>query len=238
MPSTTIPEYRRDHGSQPPVDFPAYRSNALRAPRRPLVLLPQRLTEVTGPLLGADRVGEHDHDLTAGHPGEPIGQRITLSGRVLDGGGRPVAGALVEVWQANAAGRYRHDADRHPAPLDPNFTGVGRCVTDPTGAYSFTTVRPGAYPWRNHDNAWRPAHVHFSLFGSAFTQRLITQVYFPGDPLLPLDPVFNSVRDEAARASLVAAFDLGRTVPERSLGYRWDIVLRGKDPTPLGDDDD
>ncbi|AXX32500.1 Protocatechuate 3,4-dioxygenase beta chain [Actinosynnema pretiosum subsp. pretiosum] len=220
------------------MDFPAYRSNALRAPRRPLVLLPQRLTEVTGPLLGADRVGEHDHDLTAGHPGEPIGQRITLSGRVLDGGGRPVTGALVEVWQANAAGRYRHDADRHPAPLDPNFTGAGRCVTDSTGAYSFTTVRPGAYPWRNHDNAWRPAHVHFSLFGVAFTQRLITQVYFPGDPLLPLDPVFDSVRDEAARASLVAAFDLGRTVPERSLGYRWDIVLRGKDPTPLGDDDD
>ncbi|WP_440898855.1 protocatechuate 3,4-dioxygenase subunit beta, partial [Actinosynnema sp.] len=234
MPSTTIPAYRRDPESQPPVDFPAYRSNALRAPRRPLALLPQRLTEVTGPLLGADRVGEFDHDLTAGHAGEPLGQRITVSGRVLDGDGRPVAGALVEVWQANASGRYRHDADRHPAPLDPNFTGVGRCVTDPVGAYSFTTVRPGAYPWRNHDNAWRPAHIHFSLFGRAFTQRLITQVYFPGDPLLPLDPVFNSVRDEAARAALVAAFDLGSTVPERSLGYRWDVVLRGENPTPLG----
>ncbi|CAL9407761.1 Protocatechuate 3,4-dioxygenase beta chain [Actinosynnema sp. ALI-1.44] len=240
MPTQTTPQYRRDPESQPPVHWPDYRSNALRAPNRPLVLVPHRLGEITGPLLGEGRVGPHDNDLTAGHEGEPQGQRIIVSGRVLDGDGRPIPNTLLEVWQANAAGRYRHDGDRHPAPLDPNFTGVGRTLTDADGSYSFTTIQPGAYPWRNHDNAWRPAHIHFSLFGTAFTQRLVTQMYFPGDPLFSQDPIYNSVRDPKARAAMVARFDLDTTVPEWALGYRWDIVLRGKTPTPLeeeGDDD-
>ncbi|MFE9748603.1 protocatechuate 3,4-dioxygenase subunit beta [Saccharothrix saharensis] len=238
MPTHQPHTYRPDTPSHPPVSFPEYRSNVLRAPHRPLVLLPQRLGEITGPLLGEGRVGPHDHDLTLGHDGEPQGQRIIVSGRVLDGDGRPVAGTLLEVWQANAGGRYRHDLDRHPAPLDPNFTGVGRTITDAEGRYSFTTIQPGAYPWRNHDNAWRPAHIHFSLFGTAFTQRLITQMYFPGDPLFAQDPIFNSVRDPRAREAMVARFDLDTTVPEWALGYRWDIVLRGKNPTPLEEEDD
>jgi len=234
----TTPQYRRDSGSHPPLRWPNYRSNQFRHPHRPLALLPQRLGEITGPLLGEGRVGPHDNDLTAGHDGEPQGQRIIVSGRVLDGDGRPVAGTLLEVWQANAGGRYRHDGDRHPAPLDPNFTGVGRTITDAEGRYSFTTIQPGAYPWRNHDNAWRPAHIHFSLFGTAFTQRLITQMYFPGDPLFFQDPIFNSVRDPKAREAMIARFDLGSTVPEWALGYQWDIVLRGQNPTPLEDEDD
>jgi protocatechuate 3,4-dioxygenase beta subunit len=236
-PRLQLPGYAaEDPGTHPPLDFPAYRSTALRHPRRPLVPLPQRLTEVTGPLLGEGRVGERDHDLTAQHPGAPLGERIVVTGRVLDGDGRPVAGALVEVWQANAAGRYRHDGDRHPAPLDPNFSGAGRCVTDAEGRWRFVTVKPGAYPWQNHANAWRPAHIHFSLFGRAFVQRLITQMYFPGDPLFAFDPVLSSV-PEAARARLVARLDLEVTEPEWALGYRWDIVLRGRAATPLEDQD-
>jgi protocatechuate 3,4-dioxygenase beta subunit len=219
-------------GTHPPLDHPAYRSTALRFPRRPLVPLPHRLTEVTGPLLGAERVGEHDHDLTAQHDGEPLGERIIVSGRVMDGDGRPVPDALVEVWQANAAGRYRHDADRHQAPLDPNFSGAGRCLTDADGSFRFVTVRPGAYPWSNHANAWRPAHIHFSLFGQAFAQRLITQMYFPGDPLFAYDPILGAV-PEPARERLVSRFDLDTTVPEWALSYRWDIVLRGREATPL-----
>jgi protocatechuate 3,4-dioxygenase, beta subunit len=219
-------------GTHPPLDHPEYRSTALRSPRRPLVPLPHRLTEVTGPLLGAERIGEHDHDLTAQHDGEPLGERIIVTGRVLDGDGRPVRDTLVEVWQANAAGRYRHDADRHPAPLDPNFSGAGRCLTGADGGFRFVTVRPGAYPWTNHPNAWRPAHIHFSLFGRAFAQRLITQMYFPGDPLLPSDPILGSV-PERARERLVSRLDLDTTVPEWALGYRWDIVLRGRQATPL-----
>jgi protocatechuate 3,4-dioxygenase beta subunit len=234
-----VPGYRRDPpGSQPPYLFPDYRSTTLRAPARPLVLLPQTLTEVTGPLLGEGRVGELDHDLTRQHPGEPDGQRIVVGGRVLDGDGRPVPNTLVEVWQANAAGRYAHQVDQHPAPLDPNFSGVGRCLTDADGGYRFVTVRPGAYPWRNHHNAWRPAHIHFSLFGRAFTQRLVTQMYFPGDPLFPLDPIFNSVPDQAARQRMIARFDVDATVPEWALGYRFDIVLRGRDTTPLDEEHD
>ena len=170
--------------------------------------------------------------------GEPLGERIVVAGRILDGDGRPVPRALVEVWQANAAGRYAHDADRHPAPLDPNFTGVGRCLTDDAGRYRFVTVKPGAYPWRNHDNAWRPAHIHFSLFGRAFTQRLITQMYFPGDPLFGQDPIFNSVPDPRARGRMVSQFDLELTQPEWALGYRFDIVLRGRDETPFETEDD
>jgi protocatechuate 3,4-dioxygenase, beta subunit len=151
---------------------------------------------------------------------------------VLDEDGRPIPGALVEVWQANAAGRYAHEVDRHPAPLDPNFTGAGRTITDGEGRYRFVTIKPGAYPWKNHPNAWRPAHIHFSLFGRAFTQRLVTQMYFPGDPLFPFDPIFNSVRDAKARERMISRFDLDATVPDWALAYQWDIVLRGPDETP------
>jgi protocatechuate 3,4-dioxygenase beta subunit len=228
--------YRRDtEGAHPPLLYPDYKSTVARAPSRPLTVLPHTLTEVTGPLLGDGRVGELDHDLTRQHAGEPLGERIIVHGRVLDGDGRPIPNTLVEVWQTNAAGRYSHDRDQHPAPLDPNFTGVGRCLTDDEGGYRFVTVKPGAYPWRNHPNAWRPAHVHFSLFGRAFVQRLITQMYFPGDPLFEFDPVLNSIRDQRARERLVSSFDPAETVPEWALAYRFDIVLRGPETTPVED---
>jgi protocatechuate 3,4-dioxygenase beta subunit len=223
--------------THPPLDFPAYRATRLRVPGRALVPLPYRLTEVTGPLLGEGRVAEGDEDLTVQHVGVPLGERIVVGGRVLEADGRPVPGTLVEVWQANAAGRYRHDVDRHPAPLDPNFSGAGRCVTDSEGRFRFVSVKPGAYPWRNHANAWRPAHIHFSVLGRAFVQRLITQMYFPGDPLFAFDPILGSV-PEAARERLVSRLDLELTVPEWALGYRWDIVLGGRAATPLEDEED
>jgi protocatechuate 3,4-dioxygenase beta subunit len=227
-----LPSYARPQaGNHPPLDNPGYRSTALRHPTRPLVLLPQRLTEVTGPLLGADLITARDADLTTQHDGEPIGQRIIVTGRVLDSGGRPVPDTLIEIWQANAAGRYRHAREHHPAPLDPNFDGIGRCMTDSAGRYRFVTIAPGAYPWGNHYNAWRPAHIHFSLFGRAFIQRLVTQMYFPGDPLLPLDPIYNSVPDPQARSRMVASFSIDETQPEWALAYNWDIVLRGRDAT-------
>jgi protocatechuate 3,4-dioxygenase beta subunit len=233
-----VPGYTPEEpGTHPPLDFPDYRSTRLRHPHRPPVPLPHRLTEVTGPLLGEGRVAETDHDLTVQHAAEPLGERIVVQGRVLDGAGHPVAGTLVEIWQANAAGRYRHDGDRHPAPLDPNFSGAGRCVTDADGRFRFVTVKPGAYPWKNHPNAWRPAHIHFSLFGRAFVQRLVTQMYFPGDPLFPYDPILHSV-PEAARERLVSRLDMDLTTPEWALGYRWDIVLRGREATPLEDEED
>jgi len=210
----------------PPLDWPDYRSTQTRAPSRPPLVLPKPLSDLTGPAYGNGDIGELDHDLTRQAGGEPLGERIVVTGRVLDEDGRPVRNALVEVWQANAAGRYRHDGDRHPAPLDPNFHGAGRCLTDGDGAYRFVTVKPGAYPWGNHENAWRPAHIHFSVFGRMFTQRLVTQMYFPGDPLFEYDPIFQSVRDPQARERLVARFDLSLTQPEWALGYRWDIVLR------------
>ena len=216
----------------PPWDHPAYRSTELRAPKKPLVLLPHTLSELTGPAFGEDAVEERDADLTRQHDGEPLGERIIVTGRVLEEDGRPVRNALVEIWQANAAGRYVHQSDRHPAPLDPNFTGAGRCLTDDDGRYRFVTVKPGAYPWKNHPNAWRPAHIHFSLFGRAFTQRLVTQMYFPGDPLFEFDPIFQSVRDPKARERLIAELDLDTTVPEWALGYQWDVVLRA---TPFED---
>ncbi len=220
----------------PPYLYPDYVATRLRSPKRPLLILPHTLSERTGPVYGHESVGELDHDLTRQHPGEPLGQRINVSGRVLDGDGRPVRDALVEIWQANAAGRYVHHVDQHPAPLDPNFTGAGRCLTDSEGRYRFVTIKPGAYPWQNHDNAWRPAHIHFSLFGRAFTQRLVTQMYFPGDPLLDLDPIYQSIRDPKARERLISSFDLETTEPEWALGYRFDIVLRGSAATPMEDD--
>jgi protocatechuate 3,4-dioxygenase beta subunit len=229
----TLAAYRRAVGVHPPLDSPDYTSTGLRAPRQAPVVLPHLLTEVTGPLFGNDRVSQHDDDLTRQFPGEPIGQRITVTGRVLDGNGKPIPDALVEVWQANASGRYRHVVDQWPGPLDPNFGGCGRVVTDSQGGYSFTTIRPGAYPWGNHPNAWRPAHIHFSLFGRAFTQRLVTQMYFPGDPLIPLDPIANSVRDEKAVQRMVSTYDHDLTRENWSLGYRWDIVLRGREATPF-----
>jgi len=217
----------------PPYDYPDYVGTRLRHPTRPLVTLPETLTELTGPVYGHESVGELDHDLTRQAPGEPLGERIIVSGRVLDEAGRPVRDTLVEIWQANAAGRYAHEVDRHPAPLDPNFHGAGRCVTDREGRYRFVTVKPGSYPWRNHPNAWRPAHIHFSLFGRAFSSRLVTQMYFPGDPLLAFDPIFQSVRDPKARERLVSRFDLDLTEPEWALGFAWDIVLRGPASTPM-----
>jgi protocatechuate 3,4-dioxygenase, beta subunit len=234
-----LPQYRRDEAdAHPPLLNPGYKSTLLRAPRQPLTHLPHRLTEITGPLLGEGRLGELDHDLTRQHGGEPLGQRIIVHGRVLDGDGHPVPRTLVEIWQTNAAGRYRHPVDNWPAPLDPNFTGVGRALTDDHGRYRFITVQPGAYPWKNHDNAWRPAHIHFSLFGRAFTQRLVTQMYFPGDPLFFQDPIFNSVRDPRARERMIARYDHATTQPEWALAYEFDIVLRGRESTPFEDEDD
>lgn len=214
--------------NHPDRGYAPYRGSALRHPRRPLVAPHDpEAVELSGPVFGVTDVTELDNDLTRQHQGEPLGERITVAGRVLDRSGHPVRGQLVEIWQANASGRYAHQRDQHPAPLDPNFTGVGRCLTNDRGEYAFTTIKPGAYPWRNHTNAWRPAHIHFSLFGTAFTQRLVTQVYFPGDPLFAYDPILQSVTDDAARQRLVAAYDHALSVPERSLGYRWDIVLDG-----------
>jgi len=205
----------------------------LRSPRKPLIHLPHTLSEVTGPVFGPDDVGPTDGDMTRQGQGEPLGERIIVSGRVLDDSGRPVPHTLIEIWQANAAGRYRHDRDNHPAPLDPNFHGAGRLLTDADGNYSFTTVKPGAYPWKNHANAWRPAHIHFSLFGPAFATRLVTQMYFPGDPLFAYDPIFQSIPDERARERLIASFDLGTTKQEWALSYRFNIVLRGQEATPF-----
>jgi protocatechuate 3,4-dioxygenase beta subunit len=217
------------------VDWPDYRSTRLRAPKRPLVPLPERFGDLAGPVFGDDAPDPADADLTRHGEGEPLGERIIVQGRVLDEDGRPIRRALVEVWQANAAGRYRHEIDQHAAPLDPNFHGAGRCLTDDEGGYRFVTIKPGAYPWANHENAWRPPHIHFSLFGRAFVQRLVTQMYFPGDPLVEYDPIFHAVREPAARELLVAKFDLGVTQPEWALGYTWDVVLGRASPatTPL-----
>jgi len=225
---------REGAGIHPPLDSPGYKSTQLRHPKQPLIYLPQSLTEVTGPALGsALAVGELDHDLTRQHEGEPIGERITISGRVFDTEGKPLRNTLVEVWQANACGRYRHRWDRWPAPLDPNFSGAGRCVTDDEGRYHFVTIKPGPYPWGNHYNAWRPAHVHFSLLGRAFAQRLVTQMYFPGDPLFAYDPIFNAIPDQAARERLISSFSMHGSQPDWALAYEWDIYLRGPGATPF-----
>jgi protocatechuate 3,4-dioxygenase, beta subunit len=224
---------RPPSGTHPPNDSPGYRSTALRHPKEPLIVIPHTMSELTGPVYPYGRIAGTDNDLTVQHAGDPLGERIIVEGRVLDEDGRPIPNTLVEIWQANAAGRYTHRVDGHPAPLDPNFSGAGRTLTDSEGRYRFVTIKPGAYPWLNHDNAWRPAHIHFSLFGSSFLSRLITQMYFPGDPLMPYDPIFNSIPDERARQRLVAAFDLKVTQPEWALGYTFDIVLRGSNATPM-----
>ncbi len=224
---------RMKPGSQPEYLSPDYKSTITRAPSRPLIMLPHTLSELTGPVYGHNPIGPTDNDLTLHFADPPQGERIIVAGRILDEDGKGVPNAMVELWQANAAGRYQHKRDNHPAPLDPNFLGAGRMITDQDGNYRFVTIKPGAYPWRNHHNAWRPAHIHFSLFGTAFVSRLVTQMYFPNDPLLQLDPVLNSVRDKDAQERLVSQFDLSITEPEWALGYRFDIVLRGRKATPF-----
>jgi protocatechuate 3,4-dioxygenase beta subunit len=231
--STIADEVRK---SQPPLLYPPYKSTILRAPERPLIRVPATYSDLTQPVYGHLPIHATDSDLTRQSPGgEPLGERITVSGRVLDEDGRALPNVLVEVWQANAAGRYRHTRDDHPAPLDPHFTGAGRTETDAEGTYRFTTIKPGAYPWRNHPNAWRPAHIHFSIFGRSFLTRLVTQMYFPNDPLFPADPILQSVPSERARKRLVSSFDLSLTEPEWALGYRFDLVVRGEDSTPFED---
>ena len=226
------PSYRLySEESQPAYLYPPYASSVRRSPTQPLVLLPPSLSETTGPVFTQGIVRPEDADLTAQHSGDPIGERILVYGRVLDDGGHPVPNALVEIWQANSAGRYRHRVDQHDAPLDPNFSGAGRVLTDADGRYQFRSIKPGAYPWGNHYNAWRPCHIHLSLFGAGILSRLVTQMYFPGDPLQKLDPIFNSIPDVRARERLIARFDIDRTEPAYALAYEFNIVLRGPHET-------
>ncbi len=227
-PFAPVPE-----GAQPPYLHPDYASTVKRAPQHAPIPLDHTLTEITGPVFAGGWAGPDATDLTRGHAGAPLGERIIVAGRVLDEDARPVPGTLVELWQCNAAGRYRHPVDQHDAPLDPNFDGVGQVVTDERGAYRFLTIKPGAYPWRNTNNSWRPAHIHFGVFGPAFVTRLITQMYFPGDPLLAYDPIFLGTPDRAARERLISAYDPNLSEAEWALGYRFDIVLRGRSATPL-----
>ncbi len=230
-------QYRRPQpGTQPNYLHAEYVSCLKRAPLQPLVQIPQTHSEVTGPLFGRSELSPGDCDLTRSPSGgKAQGQRIAVSGRVLDEDGRPVAHSLIEVWQANAAGRYLHKWDQHDAPLDPNFSGQGHVLTDEQGCYRFQTIRPGSYPWNNHHNAWRPAHIHFSLFGPAVTTRLVTQMYFPGDSMLPFDPIYNCTANEKARQRLISRFDWDTTIPNSTLGFRFDIILRGRDATPMDD---
>lgn len=224
---------KRDWSAHPAYVYPPYKSTVKRGPTRPLIPLKRALAELDAPLYGHDAIGPLDHDLTrnAIKNGEPLGERIVVTGRVLDEGGRPVRDALIEIWQANAAGRYAHKVDQHHAPLDPNFLGAGRCLTDKQGRYCFVSIKPGAYPWGNADG-WRPNHIHFSLFGQYFASRLVTQMYFPGDPLLPLDPIYNSA-PAGARERLVSRLTLETADPGFALGYEFDIVLRGAQQTPM-----
>mgnify|MGYP001109711130 CR=1 FL=1 len=234
MTSTQVRPYARPApGVHPNYLHPDYGSTVKRAPTRPPIRLSQTLSEITGPTFTSGWAGPNAADLTKQHKGEPLGERIIVAGRVLDEDGRPVPNTLIELWQCNSAGRYLHERDQHDAPLDPNFTGFGQVVTNENGEWRFLTIKPGAYPWRNTYNAWRPAHIHFSVFGSAFATRLITQMYFPGDPLLALDPIYNSVPDAKARERLVSTYDPNLSVAEYALGYRWDIVLRGRNATPM-----
>jgi len=224
---------RESNSIHAPRPYPAYRSTVKRSPQKPLVIMRHTMSELTGPVYGQETVRDNDHDLTIQHDGEPLGERIIVHGYVKDEDGRGVANTLVEVWQANACGRYIHVVDQHPAPLDPNFTGAGRAKTDEQGYFRFITIKPGAYPWGNHHNAWRPAHIHFSVFGHSFVSRLVTQMYFPNDPLFAFDPIYNSIPDERVRQRMVSSFDLDNTKPDWALCYRFDIVLRGRDATPM-----
>ncbi len=224
----------RDWSAHPPLIYPDYKSTVRRGPTKPLVPLQHSLSERTGPVYGHDAVGPLDHDLTRNsvRNGEPLGERIVVTGTVMDEAGRPQPNTLIEIWQANAAGRYVHIVDQHAAPLDPNFLGAGRAVTDEAGRYRFYTIKPGAYPWGNHSNAWRPNHIHFSLFGPSFASRLVTQMYFPGDPLLDLDPIFHGT-PQAARERLIGRFSIDVTEEGFALGYVFDFVLRGPMATPV-----
>ena len=222
-----------DKAAQPPSLFPAYASTTKRSPARPLVRIPQTLTDITGPSgCWSNLMGDALADLTTQHKGAPLGQRIVVSGQVLDEDRRPVPNTVIEIWQANAAGRYIHGKDNWDAPIDPNFTGAGRVVTNAEGRYQYITLRPGAYPWGNHHNAWRPAHIHLSLLGPAFATRLVTQMYFPDDPLIEIDPIANAV-PMPYRQRMVSRFDIQTTRPNWALGYLFDIVLRGRDATPM-----
>jgi protocatechuate 3,4-dioxygenase beta subunit len=231
--SIITPYKRHDAQGQPPMPYTPYQSTLKRSPSQPLIYLPHTLSEITGPVYGHGEIGETDNDLTRQHKEQPQGERIIVTGHVLDSNSRPVPNTLVEIWQANAAGRYVHIKDQHPAPLDPNFTGAGRTITDENGAYRFITIKPGAYPWFNHYNAWRPAHIHFSIFGRAFLSRLVTQMYFPGDPLFAHDPIYQSIPDEKARERMIAKFDMETTQPQWALGYKFDVVIRGPEATPF-----
>lgn len=224
---------RRDRLWHPPALTPAYKTSVLRSPRRPLLSIEPSASETTGPVFGERPLDPLDNDLIRnfGTGEEAIGERIVVHGRVTDENARPVPGALIEVWQANAGGRYRHVNDRYLAALDPNFGGCGRCVTDAEGRYFFRTIRPGPYPFRNNGSDWRPAHIHFSLFGHAFAQRLVTQMYFEGDPLVPRCPIVNTIADPAAVDMLVAKLDMGEMIPFDALAWRFDIVLRGRRQT-------
>jgi len=232
--SDTVTLRPRDWDSHPAYIHPEYKSTVLRGPTKPLLPMKDKLRQLRAPVYGHDAIGALDHDLTrnAARNGAPLGERIVVTGRVVDERGRPVRNTLVEIWQANAAGRYVHKVDQHDAPLDPNFLGAGRTLTDSEGRYKFYTVKPGAYPWGNHPNAWRPNHIHFSLFGEYFASRLVTQMYFPGDPLLALDPIFQGT-PERARDRLISQFTLDVTEPDFALGYVFDIVLRGPNETPM-----
>ena len=224
----------RDWNQHPPSLYPAYKSTVLRSPIQPLVTIPESLMDLGMPVYGEGILAKDDNDMTknARIKADPIGERIVIHGKVMDENGNGISNALVEVWQCNSAGRYLHKVDQHDAPIDPNFTGAGRVLTDTNGHYKFYSIKPGAYPWGNHKNAWRPAHIHFSLFGHQFGNRLITQMYFPGDPLFQYDPIFNSV-PEHARNLLVSSFDLISTEPGFALGYEFNIILRGRNQTPF-----
>jgi protocatechuate 3,4-dioxygenase beta subunit len=225
--------FQRNRSIHPPAQVPGYKTSIARSPRQPLLSLQNSLSEVTGPVFGHSDLGPFDNDLLRNYAktGDPIGERIIVHGRVRDESGRPIPNVLVEFWQANAGGRYRHKKDTYLAPIDPNFGGCGRTLTDADGGYFFRTVKPGPYPWRNYVNSWRPAHIHFSIFGSGFVQRLITQMYFEGDPLIKTCPIVNAIPDPDAIDRLIAPIDLNASVPLDSLAYRFDIVLRGRRST-------